>query len=47
MNKDWMAFLNSYRELFENGINNDYNNWWLKKSKSERKKEYVKSLRIY
>ena len=47
MNKDWMAFLNSNKELFENGINNDYNNWWLKKSKSERKKEYVKSLRIY
>ena len=47
MNKDWMAFLNFYRELFEKGINNDYYNWWLKKSKSEREKEYVKSLRIY
>lgn len=45
--KDWMAFLNSNRALFEKGINNDYNNWWLKKSEEERKQEYVKSLRRF
>lgn len=44
-NKDWMAFLNSNRPLFEKGINNDYNNWWLQKTEEEREKEYVKSLR--
>ena len=44
-NKDWMAFLNSNRKLFEKGINNDYNNWWLTKTEEERKQEYVKSLR--
>ena len=44
-NKDWMAFLNSNRELFEKGINNDYNNWWMEKPKEVRKQEYVKSLR--
>ncbi len=42
---DWMAFLNSNRELFEKGINNDYNNWWLEKPEEVRKQEYVKSLR--
>ena len=46
-NKDWMAFLNSNKELFQKGINNDYNNWWLKKTNEEREKEYVKSLRRY
>jgi hypothetical protein len=43
--KDWMAFLNSNRELFEKGINNDYNNWWLEKPEEVRHQEYVKSLR--
>ena len=46
-NKDWMAFLNSNRALFEKGINNDYNNWWLQKSEEEREQEYVKSLRRF
>ena len=46
-NKDWMAFLNFNRKLFEKGINNDYNNWWLKKSEEEREQEYVKSLRRF
>ena len=46
-NKDWMAFLNSNRALFEKGINNDYNNWWLKKTDEERKTEYTKSLKRY
>ena len=45
--KDWMAFLNSNRVLFEKGINNDYNNWWLQKSEEEREQEYVKSLRRF
>ncbi len=44
-NKDWMAFLNSNRELFERGINNDYNNWWLEMPEQVRNQEYVKSLR--
>ena len=42
-----MAFLNSNRVLFEKGINNDYNNWWLQKSEEEREQEYVKSLRRF
>ena len=46
-NQDWMTFLNSNRELFEKGINNDYNNWWLSKTEDERKQEYVKSLKRY
>ena len=46
-NKDWMAFLNSNRALFEKGINNDYNNWWLQKPEEEREQEYVKSLRRF
>ena len=46
-NKDWMAFLNSNRALFEKGINYDYNNWWLQKSEEEREQEYVKSLRRF
>ena len=44
-NEDWMAFLNSNRELFEKGINNDYHNWWLEKTEDARKQEYIKSLR--
>lgn len=44
-NRDWMAFLESNKELFDQGINYDYNNWWMKKSKKERKQEYIKSLR--
>jgi hypothetical protein len=47
LGKDWMAFLNSNRELFEKGINYDYNNWWMEKPEEERKQEYVKSLRRY
>ena len=42
---DWMAFLNSNRELFEKGINEDYFNWWLKKPEEVRNQEYVRSLR--
>ena len=44
-NKDWMAFLNSNREIFENGINYDYQNWWMQKPEEVRHQEYVKSLR--
>lgn len=44
-NNDWMAFLSSNRELFENGVNNDFNNWWMEKPKKIRKKEYIKSLK--
>ena len=44
-NKDWMAFLNSNRELFEKGINNDHKNWWLEKTEEVRNQEYIKSLR--
>ena len=47
INKDWMAFLNSNRILFENAINNDYNDWWLEKPKETREEEYVKSLSRY
>jgi len=47
INKDWMAFLNSNRKLFEKGINNDYNDWWLKKTEDEREQEYTKSLRKF
>ena len=46
-NKDWMAFFSTYRMLFEKGINNDYYNWWLKKSEQQREEEYVKSLRLH
>lgn len=42
---DWMAFLKSYKPLFQKGITNDYNLWWLKKSPEEREEEYKKSLR--
>lgn len=44
---DTMAFLNSYRHLFEKGINNDYNNWWMKKDEETREKEYTMSLRLH
>ena len=44
-NRDWMAFLNSKGKLFEKGINNDYNNWWLGKTEDVRKQEYTRSLR--
>lgn len=44
--KDWMAFLNSKRALFEKGVNNDYNYWWLDKPVQKRTEEYEKSLRI-
>ena len=43
---DWMAFLNSNKDLFARGIIYDYYNWWLAKSFDERKKEYAKSLKI-
>ena len=46
-NKDWMAFLSTYRMLFEKGINNDYYNWWLEKTEEQREEEYVKSLRLH
>ena len=42
---DWMAFLSPKKELFVNAITNDYNDWWLKKTKKEREEEYHKSLR--
>jgi hypothetical protein len=45
--RDWMAFLNSNRHLFEKGINYDYNNWWMTKSEDERQNEYTKSLKMY
>ena len=45
--RDWMAFLNSNRELFEKAINYDYNSWWLEKTKEQREEEYVKSLRRF
>ena len=45
LNKDWMAFLNSNRALFEKGINYDYNNWWMQKPDEEREQEYIKSLK--
>ena len=40
---DWMAFLNSKREMFEKGLNCT-NEWWLEKPESERKNEYRISL---
>jgi hypothetical protein len=42
---DWMGFLNLKNNLFETGINNDYNDWWLKKPEEVREEEYTKSLR--
>ena len=42
---DWMAFLNSNKELFEKGINNDYYNWWMLKDEETRKEEYKRTLK--
>ncbi len=42
---DWMALLASSRQIFEDSISNEYNEWWLKKPPEEREKEYKDSLR--
>lgn len=42
---NWMAFLSPRLNLFMKAITNDYQNWWLKKTKKEREEEYRKSLR--
>lgn len=42
---DWMAFLEPQLNLFMEAVKNDQNDWWLKKKKREREKEYKQSLR--
>lgn len=42
---DWMAFLEPQLNLFMEAIKNEYNDWWLKKKKREREKEYKEALR--
>ena len=42
---DWMAFLEPQLNLFMEAIKNEYNDWWLKKKKREREKEYEEALR--
>ena len=42
---DWMAFLQPQSKLFTEAVQNDYQNWWLKKSLEEREEEYKESLR--
>lgn len=42
---DWMAFLEPQLNLFMEAVKNEYNDWWLKKKKREREKEYKEALR--
>lgn len=41
---DWMAFLGPQLEMFLKAIRNEYEDWWMKKSKRNQKKEYKKAL---
>ena len=45
LNQDWMAFLESNKELFAQGINHDYYEWWMQKPEEERENEIKLSLR--
>lgn len=42
---DWMAFLEPQLKLFMEAVKNDQNDWWLKKTKRQRKKEYEEAIR--
>ena len=46
LGEDWMAFLNSNKDLFEKAITKDYYEWWLNKPEEKREEEYKLSLRM-
>lgn len=41
---DWIAFLEPQTELLIKALENDYQNWWMKKTPEDREEDYEKSL---